>query len=253
MHTQNSFITLTYDQEHVPNDGGLRVEDFQRFCKRLRKAVGSFRFYHCGEYGSKNFRPHYHALLFGQDFASDRVRVQEKPYAKYRSPLLDKVWGMGRTDIGDVTYASAAYVARYVHKPHKQREAGLDDPRFLRVDTNTGECWQVRPEYSTMSRGGRGGQGGIGSSWLKKFHKDVYPSDEVVHDGMRFPVPRFYDAKVVSFDSVPGSPAFSDLVEEAKAARRRSAEERKEDSTGERLEVRERCAVARLRLRQREL
>jgi len=260
MHKHNSFITLTYSPEALPNDGGLRIGDFQRFSKRLRKRVGRFRFYHCGEYGSRNLRPHYHALLFGIDFHQDRVLVQESPYSRYRSATLESVWGLGRCDIGNITYESAAYCARYVHKADVSRygrpgarvegvvDQDTDDPRYARVDPVTGESWQVRPEYSTMSR-----RPGIGSAWVEKYHADVYPSDEVVHNGRKFPVPRFYDAKVALFPSKPGEPSFADLVEEAKVARRRSAERHKEDSSGERLAVRERCAVARLRLRRREL
>lgn len=254
MHEHNSFITLTYSPESVPRDGSLRVEDFQRFCKRLRKRVGRFRFYHCGEYGSKNLRPHYHALLFGQDFSADRVQVQARPYPKFVSPLLEEIWGLGRTDIGTVTYNSAAYVARYVHKANaverETRVADEDegDPKYLRVDPESGEYWYVKPEYSTMSR-----NPGIGASWLEKFHGDVYPSDQVVHDGFAYPVPRYYDAKVASFPSSPNEPSFAELVDKAKVERRRNAELRKEDSTRDRLAVRERCAVARLRLRQRDL
>lgn len=261
MHTRNCFITLTYDQEHIPDDGGLRIGDFQRFCKRLRKRMGPFRFFHCGEYGSQNGRPHYHALLFGLDFGDDRVQVAAKPYPRFRSPTLESVWGMGLSDIGSCTYESAAYVARYVHKgapfiadvsDGSLRVVGparvevLDDEGRVidRVNPRTGEC--LPREYATMSR-----NPGLGTRWLETFHGDVYPSDEVVHNGRVFPVPRFYDAKVASFTSEPGSPAFSDLVDEAKAVRRRKAELAKADSTGERLSVRERCAVARLRLRQR--
>lgn len=256
MHTHNSFITLTYSQEDLPNDGGLRVDDFQRFCKRLRKRMGPFRFYHCGEYGEQNLRPHYHALLFGLDFHGDRVQVAERPFPRFSSATLTEVWGMGHTDIGTLTYESACYVARYVHKGARAKDGISEpiqdmvdgDPRYLRVDPVTGEAWYVRPEYSTMSR-----RPGIGAKWLEKFHTDVYPSDQVVHDGRKFPVPRFYDQTVASFPSKPGEPAFSDLVEEAKAARRRSSEQHKEDMTGERLAVRERCADARLSLRRREI
>ena len=80
------FITLTYDDEHVPTQdtetgeifkGGvnvwrdaserprtvqtLSVEDVQLFMKRLRKAVsGPLRYFLVGEYGDNTSRPHYH-------------------------------------------------------------------------------------------------------------------------------------------------------------------------------------------------
>ena len=48
----NSFITLTYDDDHLPEDEGLRKSDFQKFMKRLRKAMPQkIRFFMCGEYG----------------------------------------------------------------------------------------------------------------------------------------------------------------------------------------------------------
>lgn len=66
------FITLTYDNIHVPRTSSgfntLSKRDVQLFLKRLRKRCSkrglSLRYYLCGEYGSKNFRPHYHAIIF---------------------------------------------------------------------------------------------------------------------------------------------------------------------------------------------
>lgn len=260
MHTHNSFITLTYSPEDLPNDGGLRIGDFQRFCKRLRKRMGAFRFYHCGEYGEQNLRPHYHAILFGLDFHQDRVQVQATPYPRFRSETLTEIWGLGHTDIGSVTYESAAYVARYVHKGSSsgaRLQADSTDvvDKYTRVDPATGETWQVPPEYSTMSRGGRGGQGGIGAPWFRKYHGDVYPSDQVVHNGRKFPVPRFYDEQFLTLQSNGSDEsrrAAEDVLKDIKDARARVAGGSKENSS-ERLAVRERCAVARLRLRRRDL
>jgi len=66
----NVFVTLTYDDEHLPEDQGLDVSEFQRFAKRLRKARpdDKVRYFHCGEYGEQLQRPHYHALVFNVDF-----------------------------------------------------------------------------------------------------------------------------------------------------------------------------------------
>lgn len=76
-----SFITLTYDDEHLPSDNGLHKEELQKFWKRLRKDLGyKIRYYACGEYGDKekiymspgatiaHGRPHYHAIVFGFDY-----------------------------------------------------------------------------------------------------------------------------------------------------------------------------------------
>lgn len=233
-HEANCFVTLTYDQAHVPEDGGLVVEDWQKFAKRLRKEIGPFRFFHCGEYGERSFRPHYHALLFGVDFRSDRVQVARRgDYPVFHSELLSRKWGLGLAEVGTFSFQSAAYVARYVLK----KALGPDKSRYERVDHNTGECWSVRPEYITMSR-----NPGIGSKWFDRWHTDVYPSDEVVYEGRKFRPPRFYDSKLPE-----------DQLEGLKAARRRRAFSRREDCTPERLRVRESVAVARLGQLDREI
>lgn len=38
LHLDNCFITLTYNDQHIPSDAGLRLRDYQLFMKRLRKA-----------------------------------------------------------------------------------------------------------------------------------------------------------------------------------------------------------------------
>jgi len=176
LHSANSFLTLTYDDFHLPSDGSLSVDHFQRFMKRLRKAVGvPLRFLHCGEYGSNFSRPHYHALIFGFDFP-DRVLWKEGKCPLYRSPLLESVWTSGFSLIGDLTFESAAYVCRYVLK----KVTGPDSDDY----------YQGRqPEYITMSR-----RPGIGHGWLKQFSGDVYPDDFVViRDGVKCRPARYYD------------------------------------------------------------
>ena len=211
MHRLNCVVTLTYDDRHVPPDGGLRVEDWQLFAKRLRKRMGSFRFFHCGEYGDKNFRPHYHAILFGLDFHTDRQLWRRKSERRYfRSAILEELWPMGHSEIGDFSYQSAEYVTRYITKK-------------LTGDRGAEEYGDLRPPYVTMSR-----RPGIGSSWFDKFSGDVYPADEVIHDGRRFRPPRFYDEKLDQVEL--------DLF---KRKRLRKARLRKDDLTPERLKTRE--------------
>ena len=65
------FVTLTYDDDHLPEYNSLNYKHFQDFMKRLRKSHSGVRFYMCGEYGEDFSRPHYHALLFNC-FFSDR-------------------------------------------------------------------------------------------------------------------------------------------------------------------------------------
>ena len=66
MHKENCFLTLTYDDEHLPKGEKLEKEEMQKFWKRLRKATGTkIRYYMAGEYGTEGGRPHYHACVFG--------------------------------------------------------------------------------------------------------------------------------------------------------------------------------------------
>ena len=88
-HEDNCFITLTYDDEHLPRDRSLDVKVFQDFIKRMRKKVGKFRYFHCGEYGEKEFRPHFHACIFGYDFPDKKFLKRTKTGSNlYRSDSL---------------------------------------------------------------------------------------------------------------------------------------------------------------------
>lgn len=190
MHNLNSFVTLTYSDEFLPPDGSLDITHWQKFAKRLRRRMGPFRYFHCGEYGDENARPHYHACIFGLDFSGDRFfHKSSNGNRLYVSPFLNEVWGKGYALIGDLTYESAAYVARYCLKKLSGEAAHV---RYNGVDMTTGEeLPELKPEYISMSR-----RPGLGASWFEKFESDVYPADEVVHQGRRHRPPRFYDDKL---------------------------------------------------------
>ena len=160
MHDDNCFITLTYNPENLPPDCGLIKSDFQKFMKRYRRAFPGkeIRFYHCGEYGDANNRPHYHAVIFGHNF-DDWMYLFDSPSGEpiYTSPTLERIWGHGFVTVGSVTFESAAYVARYVMKkingPLKEKiDEKTDLKHYERVNAFTGEIIEVMPEYSTMSR-----------------------------------------------------------------------------------------------------
>jgi len=189
MHAQNSFITLTYADKYLPSNGSLDLRHFQLFMKRLRfDQSHSIRFFHCGEYGTKHRRPHYHACLFGISF-NDRYLFKpatRKTEPLYRSPTLENLWTYGHSSVGNLTFKSAAYVARYILKKITGEQA---ENYYTRIDPETGEITQLKPEYTTMSR-----RPGLGSKWLKTYGPDVYPSDEIIFGGKRYgKPPRYYD------------------------------------------------------------
>lgn len=185
-HESNCFLTLTYEDEHLPDDRGLHVEHWQKFAKRLRKRCGSFRFFHCGEYGPRTLRPHFHACLFGLDFASSR-REFARPggHPLYRSSVMDELWPFGFHSIGALTFDSAAYVARYVTKKVTGEQAVA---HYERMDSETGEVWSVRPEYATMSR-----RPGIGQKFFERYGDEVYRFDSMVFKGREYSPPRYFD------------------------------------------------------------
>lgn len=238
MHDENCFILLTYNKENLPKDKSLHKEDFQKFMKRLRKKhhERKIRFFHCGEYGEKMERPHYHACIFGLDFHDKIKYIDNQGNTRYRSEELEKIWGKGFVGVGTLTFESAAYVARYITK----KVTGVGEAEhYCEVDKNTGEILIDRvPEYVTMSRGGNvKGKGGIGSKWYEKYKNDVFPSDEVIMRGKSMKPPKFYDSILESEDEG----GFL-LV---KQNREREASRRKDDNVPERLLVKERIAEAR--------
>jgi len=173
LHDRSCFLTLTYSDEHLPRlpngQSTLVLEDVQLFLKRLRKHFSPepLRFFQCGEYGELTSRPHHHMILFGEDFCADRVSISASQggFPQYSSPLLDSLWSKGRCTISEVSFESAAYVARYCVK--KVTGAGS---RFHYMGR--------KPEFVTMSR-----RPGIGAGFFDEFKDDIYPHDEVVIPG----------------------------------------------------------------------
>lgn len=203
LYRDNCFITLTFNDKHLPLNRGLDKSHFQNFMKRLRKFVGEsqmIRYFHCGEYGPLNGRPHYHALLFNWAFP-DRVYLKTTDAGEkiYTSPTLSAVWSLngeslGFASVGDLTFKSAAYVARYSLK-----KAGSLVESQQYVNRETGEV--LAPEYVTMSRGSSSrGTGGIGRAWIEKYMSDVYPRGVRVIKGIDTPSSRFYDTQYEKVD-----------------------------------------------------
>lgn len=188
LHEENCFVTLTYDDAHLPKDGSLDAPDprreycgaFGNFMKRLRKEISprKVRYYHVGEYGEVNGRPHYHALLFGWSPSDKKLFTVRKGFSVFTSDLLRATWGDGLHEVGSVTQQSASYVARYL----KKRITG---------SWAKAKYGKRAPEYGTMSR-----NPGIGAGWIDKYRCEVYPVDSVVVRGTFQKPPRYYDDRV---------------------------------------------------------
>lgn len=172
MHEKNSFITLTYADEHLTSPK-LQYEDFQKFMRRLRKTqndpIGLFV---TGEYGSETLRPHWHAIVFNW-----RPNDLKEHYKNgrgdqvYTSESLTKLWGKGHAELGSVTIDSAGYVARYAAKAWDQSN-------------------ELYREYKPISK--KSQKYAIGKKWLEKFWEDIFNYGELRVDGKRVPIPRYY-------------------------------------------------------------
>jgi hypothetical protein len=209
----NIFITLTYDDKHLPENKTLVKKDYQDFTKRLRKykkanTQNPIRFYHCGEYGEKFARPHYHAILFNCNFR-DREKLSGHR-GLTTSQTLNKLWGKGHSSIGEVTFNSASYVAGYVQKKINGSMKNHIDPqthlRHYERLTPDGEIITLQQEYSTMSR-----RPGIAGLWFAKHKNDCYPSDNIHIDGREMRPPKYYDRLFIE-SSPENKKTFEDLI-----------------------------------------
>lgn len=263
MHKHNSYITLTQDDKHLAGRYSLDHYDFQCFMKRLRKACsadndklladadltnyknainaisssnnrlpsgGQIKYYMCGEYGPLHGRPHFHALLFGIDFQDKILYKQTLSGSKlYTSKTLQKLWPNGFSSVGELTFESAAYVARYIMT---KRTGDENKKNYEILDLATGEIYIRKKEYNTMSR-----RPGIGSSWLTKYANDVYTTGKVILRGHQHNPPRYYDKIYKKIDAA--------AVEEFQYQRMAESLAHYEHQTPERLAVQETVSLAR--------
>lgn len=171
------FITLTYDNDHLPHNG-VSVDDCQKFLKRLRKKI-RFRYFLVSEYGDRFMRPHYHFLLFSKS----QLKMQDCLHS------VDNSWQKGNVMIGDVTPASIAYCSKYSLK---------DKTIPSKVDPLSGEITEYNRTFALMSR-----RPGIGSEVLAdaSFLKNVFAEQFLNSvEGQRYLLPRYYRDKVFTPD-----------------------------------------------------
>jgi len=229
-HAENSFLTLTYADEHLPKNGGLVPSDAQKFIKRLRSSLEVFgeklgferqydesgnplpliplRYYLVGEYGDNSFRPHYHASLFGigPQFAD----------------LVTQSWPFGHSMLAEFNLSTAQYVCGYVTK----KMTRPDDPRLVRTDEN-GSTIYLPPEFARMSR-----RPGIGATAMSRVGDTLFSDAGVAsiqktgdvprtlqHGGRQLPLGRYLRSKLRDEIGMPQPKKIEDMsLEEYQAA-----------------------------------
>lgn len=195
MHHVSCFVTLTYDEEHLPPSGSLDKRDLQLFWKQLRYRLDrKIRYFAAGEYGTKKGRPHYHAIIFGwQPSKRYPIGLSGKGHIQYTHPILQDAWqNRGRIVFADFDPSCARYVAHYTADKLKSYAADSIDPEtglrpYEKIDLSTGEIINLCPEFQASSL-----KPAIGLRWLEQYWQEVFPTDSVVMDGKEYPPPRFY-------------------------------------------------------------
>lgn len=255
MHDFSSFVSLTYDDEHLPYRSSLEHRHFQLFMKSLRKwhlrehlesggtrrSYKPLRFFMCGEYGSQTLRPHYHAIIFGLWLPDLLLFKDSGSHGRlYTSEVLSGIWKRGFASVGFVTPESCAYVAGYTTKKCDGEVAAV---RYERIDGVTGEVYQVVPEYARMSL-----RPGIGARWFVEFGAECFSEvyDGIVgRGGSVCKAPRYFEKLL--------SKANLSLAARIEHRRYLAAQLRAADSTPDRLAVREAVAKAKLSLKRKVL
>ena len=155
---RNCFVTLTY--ENPPDK--INKHDPQTFIKRLRHhSRKPIRYFLCGEYGEKTRRPHYHAVLFGEDFLGGAYDINGELYG---NPGLDAIWKHGHCSVAEFSLGTAMYTAGYVSKKLQDHDT-----------------------FNIMSR-----KPPLGREWFNRYKDNLYRIGHVNINGQEFPVPKVY-------------------------------------------------------------
>lgn len=211
-HNNACFLTLTYDDDNLPENRSLKPDDLSTFIKDLRARLDYYgkekvKYLAIGEYGDRTQRPHYHAALFGP-FSGDlghhsgtEGRIPEEPSRsgdpQFSHPDLGAVWPHGLHRFSALTFESAAYVARYCLK----KISGVHAPSHY---------GDRHPEFQRTSQG-------LGKSHASAWKADIYPADQVVLPGRgEFLPPPYYDRLLEKTDP--------SLYQDVKKARREAQE-----------------------------
>ena len=203
------FITLTYDDEHVPGmivktgeimrkvqytwkPGEKRpssvqlllYEDIQKFLKRLRKAYrGKLRYFVAGEYGEQTARPHYHMILYGwkPTDLENLYKIHHNGY--YNSKWLADLWGMGQIQIAQAVPETYRYVAGYVTKKMYEIDGKKENQYYELGQTKPFACMSLKP--------------GLGDHYYQEHKKEIWRQGYIqCTNGKQAQIPRYYEKQM---------------------------------------------------------
>lgn len=170
------FVTLTYDDEHLPhseynNKPCFSIRDIQLFLKRFRKKINTteFKYFIASEYGGQFGRPHYHGLFY--NIPHEKVSTL--------SDLLAQTWGNGFISCSNVNCRRINYVCKYMlQKTQRKKDFASPD---------------LAPFYLASRRPA------IGSSYLSYnnicYHLGNKTTKFNLH-GINYQLPQYYKRKI---------------------------------------------------------
>lgn len=175
-HSENSFITLTYNDESLPSWVVLQ-SPFQRFIHELRRQLKKKVTYMVShEYGSQYFRPHHHAIIFGYDPKDQKfLRNTRSGHKLFTSPQIEKLWPHGFHSIGQANEKTAYYIASYALKGKSHS-----------VTLPQGEIVNVKDSFKASNRPA------IGKNYFIENYRSVLAS--------KIPLPRYYSKLLSRID-----------------------------------------------------
>lgn len=204
---RNWFLTLTYDEDHLPYGSGERPtlikDEISKFMKALRQRwaedetqTEGIRFFGCGEYGGKTQRPHYHIILLNCLIKKEDLKVYktEAGHVLWNVPKITHIWGKGHVVVAECNWETCAYTSRYMLKKHKGQDADYY------------EKLGIYPEHTRMSR-----RPGIGADYLDDNWEQIWSRDHILIKGHQAAVPAAYTRKL----------GYSDLDREAEIKAKR--------------------------------
>lgn len=176
-HNDSLFLTLTYNDESLPENKELSKNELQKFFKRLRKSLGDrkIKYYASGEYGDLN-RPHYHAIIFGLSTTEHGTYRMKRVLAVESGPVFDAWAPRGFITIGPLTFQTARYVTQYIHK---------------KKWTNNPD--KIQQPFCLSSNG-------IGKDYVLNNQEELFEKVGLTLNGIQMGLPKYYNKKLKEID-----------------------------------------------------
>ena len=173
----STFLTLTFDDAHMPKNRSANIKHMQDFFKRLRyyhvdkRKFDNFRYFYTSEYGEQTYRLHYHAIITNLD--GGVVETVEDISSAWADKYGNR---LGIAQVGSLRPGGIGYVLDYMHD---------ENPLQNKVYKALG----LSPCVHGMSKG-------IGKAWILAHKEEIIKSNGYYSNGVLRPIPRYFEEKL---------------------------------------------------------